>query len=136
VSGITFPVTVLAGKTKTFTVTFAPQATGLSTGQVSFVSDATNSPTVETFSGTGTQAAQHSVNLTWDASTSQVIGYYIYRSTTSGSYGSPLNATPQAALTFDDDTVVSGTTYFYVVTAVDSDSQQSVHSNEVRAVIP
>jgi hypothetical protein len=136
VSGITFPVTVLAGKTKTFTVTFAPQTTGLSTGQVSFVSDATNSPTVETFSGTGTQAAQHSVTLTWDASTSQVVGYYIYRRTTSGSYGSPLNGTPQSGLTFVDNTVANGTTYFYVVTAVDSNSQESVHSNEVTAVIP
>jgi fibronectin type 3 domain-containing protein len=136
VSGITFPVTILAGKTKTFTVTFAPQTTGTSNGQVSFVSDATNSPTVETFTGTGSQASQHSVTLTWDASTSPVVGYYIYRRTSSGSYGAPLNPTPQAALTFDDDTVANATTYFYEVRAVDSDSQLSVPSNEVTAVIP
>lgn len=136
VSGITFPATISAGKTKTFTVTFAPQTTGTSTGQVSFVSDATNSPTVETFSGTGTQASQHSVTLNWNASISPVVGYYIYRSTTSGSYGSPLNGSPQSALTFVDSTVANTTTYFYVVTAVDSNSQQSIHSNEVTAVIP
>jgi Abnormal spindle-like microcephaly-assoc'd, ASPM-SPD-2-Hydin len=136
VSGITFPVTVLAGKSKTFTVTFAPQTTGTSAGQVSFVSDATNSPTAETFTGTGTQAAQHSVSLTWNASTSQVIGYYIYRSTTPGSYGAPLNGTPQSGLTYTDSTVSNGTTYFYVVTAVDSHSQQSAYSNEATAIIP
>lgn len=136
VSGITFPVTILAGKTKTFTVTFAPQTSGTSTGQVAFVSDATNSPTVETISGTGTQAAQHSVTLTWNASPSSVIGYYIYRTTTSGSYGSPLNGTPQSALTFVDNTVTNATTYFYVVTGVDSNSQQSMASNEVTVVIP
>lgn len=136
VSGITFPVTILAGKAKTFTVTFAPQTSETSAGQVSFVSDATNSPTVETFSGTGTQTAQHSVTLTWNASPSPVIGYYIYRSTTSGSYGSRLNGTPQSALTFDDNTVANATTYFYVVTGVDSNSQQSMASNEVTVVIP
>jgi hypothetical protein len=136
VSGITFPVTILAGKSRTFTVTFAPQTVGTSNGQVSFVSDATNSPTVETFTGTGTQSVQHSVALSWDASASQVIGYYIYRSTTPGSYGAPLNGAPQPGLTYTDSTVASGITYYYVVTAVDSDSQQSVHSNEVSAVIP
>ncbi|HZQ66938.1 MAG TPA: choice-of-anchor D domain-containing protein [Terriglobales bacterium] len=135
-SGITFPVTVNAGSSRSFTVTFNPQAAGTSSGQVSFVSDATNSPTQVTLSGTGAQPVQHSVDLSWNPSTSQIIGYYIYRSNSSGSYGAPLNSTPQAGLSFTDSSVQSGSTYYYVVTAVDTNSQQSIHSNEAVAVIP
>lgn len=136
VSGISFPVTILAGKSKNFTVTFAPQTAGTSNGQISFVSDATNSPTVQNLTGNGTQPVQHSVTLTWNASTSPVVGYYIYRRTSSGSYGAPLNATPQPGLTFDDDTVSNGTTYFYEVTAINASSEESLPSNEATAVIP
>src|ERR1051326_8942715 len=71
VSGITFPTTVKAGTSKTFTVTFAPQAAGSASGNLSLTSDAANSPSKATFSGTGVQVAQqHVVNLNWSASTS------------------------------------------------------------------
>ncbi len=96
-SGITFPHTVKAGNSTSFTVTFDPQVAGVVSGQVSFVSDATNSPTVVTLSGTGAQPVQHSVSLAWNPSLSQIVGYYVYRSTTSGSYGAPLNSIPQAS---------------------------------------
>ena len=135
VSGITFPVTITSGQSVNYTVTFAPQAAGLSSGGISFVSNASNSPTTQSFTGTGVQV-QHSASLSWHASTSQVVGYNIYRSTQSGSYTAPLNPSPQPALTFTDTTVSSGVTYFYVATAVDSNSQESVASNEVTAVIP
>jgi fibronectin type 3 domain-containing protein len=117
-------------------VNFAPQAAGLATGGVSFVSNASNSPTNQSFTGTGVQPVQHTVSLTWNASQSQVVGYYIYRSTQSGSYTTPLNNTPQTTLTYIDSTVQSAQTYYYVVTAVDSNSQQSVYSNESKAIIP
>jgi hypothetical protein len=135
-SGITFPHTVKAGSSTSFTVTFDPQATGAASGQVSFLSNATNSPTVITLSGTGAQPAQHSVSLAWNASLSQIVGYYVYRTTTSGSYGQPLNSTPQAGLTYNDFAVQSGQTYYYVITAVDSSSKQSAFSNEAVAVVP
>lgn len=135
-SGITFPVTVQAGKSVSFMVTFAPQTTGTANGSVSFVSDASNSPTNVTLTGNGTQPASHSVSLSWNASTSLVSGYNIYRRVQSGSYGAPLNVTPQPGLTFTDNNVNNGTTYFYVVTAVDSSSRESINSNEAMAVIP
>jgi hypothetical protein len=52
-SGISFPVTIPAGQNVPFTVTFAPQTTGAVKGTVSFVSNASNSPTNETLGGTG-----------------------------------------------------------------------------------
>ena len=84
VSGITFPVTVPAGQSVPFTVTFEPQTSGTSTGSVTFYSNATNTPSVETLTGTGTEATQHSVNLPWNPSTSQVGGYNLYRARNPG----------------------------------------------------
>src|SRR5712692_11564089 len=73
-SGIAFPVTVAAGQSRSFIVTFAPQITGRSSGSISFFSDASNSPITEALMGTGIQPMQHHVSLSWTASTSPVIG--------------------------------------------------------------
>ena len=43
---------------------------------------------------------------------------------------------PANLVTFSDVTTQPGTTYYYVVTAVDSSANESSYSNEVQAVIP
>jgi hypothetical protein len=142
VSGVTFPVTLAAGQSIPFTVTFAPQTVGSAPGSISFVSNASNSPTSETFSGAGTQtqtqttppAGAHSVDLAWDASNSQVVGYYVYRGS-SGNY-SRLNSSPQASTSYTDSTVQAGSTYFYVTTAVNANGEESAYSNQATATIP
>ncbi len=100
VSGITFPVTLKAGQSASFTVTFAPQASGSASGGISFLSNAANSPTTETFTGTGSQSSgppPHSVSMSWSPSPSTVIGYNVYRGTTSGGpYPSKLTSSPQS----------------------------------------
>jgi fibronectin type 3 domain-containing protein len=88
-------------------------------------------------SGTGTQQpVQHSVSLTWTASTSSVIGYNTYRGTVSGGPYTKLTGSPNSATSYTDSTVQSGTTYFYTVTSVDSNNVESAYSSEVSAVIP
>jgi hypothetical protein len=137
-SGITFPVTVPAGQNVPFTVTFAPQAAGSTPGSVAFDSNATNAPTTETLAGTGTQQqqSQHSVALNWDPSTSQVLGYNVYRRIgSSGSYAK-LNSSVSAATTYTDSSVQSGQTYDYVTTAVDPNNMESAYSNQATAAIP
>jgi hypothetical protein len=137
-SGITFPVTVPAGQNVPFTVTFAPQAAGSTPGSVVFDSNATNSPSTETLAGTGTQQqqSQHSVALTWDPSTSQVVGYNVYRRNGStGSYAK-LNPSVSTTTSYTDSSVQSGQTYDYVTTAVDSNNVESVYSNQATAAIP
>jgi len=137
VSGITFPVVVSAGQSLLFTVTFAPQVAGNSTGSVNFISDASNSPTTETWTGTGVQGAQHTVNLSWTASDSNVVGYNVYRGTQAGGpYNTRLTGSPIAATSYTDSSVQSGATYYYVATAVDGSGQESIYSNEAPAVVP
>lgn len=136
VSGITFPVTIPSGQSIPFTVTFTPQAAGSAPGSITFDSDATNSTAAETLSGSGMQASQHSVALTWNASSSQVIGYNIYRRLGStGSYAR-LNPSITTVTSYTDTAVQSGQTYDYVTTAVDASNVESAYSNEATASIP
>ena len=72
-----------------------------------------------------------SVSLTWMASPSTTVGYNVYRGTTSGGPYAPIGSA--ATTSFTDTTVTSGTTYYYVVTAVGPNSLESVFSNEVYA---
>lgn len=134
-SGVTFPLSVPAGQSIPFTVTFTPQAAGSSAGNISFVSNASNSPGTETLSGSGLQPV-HSVALAWVASPSTVVGYNIYRGGQTGGPYTLLNASLQPGLTYSDNNVQAGVTYFYVVTAVDANSVESTFSNETAAVVP
>jgi Abnormal spindle-like microcephaly-assoc'd, ASPM-SPD-2-Hydin len=133
--GITFPVSVPAGHSVPFTVTFAPQASGSAAGTVSFLSNATNSSVVQQWIGSGVQTGQHQVALTWNPDTSSVQGYYVYRGAQTGGPYSRISAL-QAGTAFNDSAVSSGQTYFYVVTALGTNSIESVYSNEAIANIP
>ena len=137
VSGINFPVALTAGQSVDYTVSFSPQVSGAVSGSISFVSDASNSPTMQTLTGTGTQSVARGVDLSWDPSPSSVIGYNIYRGTAPGGpYPLKLNSSPQPGTSFSDNTVLSGTTYYYVATSVDTNSVESSHSNQLTMVIP
>jgi hypothetical protein len=135
-SGITFPVTVPAGQSVPFTVTFAPQTTGITPGSITFDSNAISSPTMETLTGTGTQQSLHSVALSWNPSTSQVVGYNVYRRIASGGAYAKVNTSVDASTSYTDNSVQSGQTYDYVTTAVDSRNAESGYSNQATAVIP
>jgi Abnormal spindle-like microcephaly-assoc'd, ASPM-SPD-2-Hydin/HYDIN/CFA65/VesB-like, Ig-like domain len=134
--GISLPATLAAGQSVPFTVTFSPQTSGSASASLSFVSNATNSPVTESLSGSGVAPTQHSVNLSWGASSSlNVQGYNVYRAAISGGpYAAVVSA--NSGTTFVDGSVQSGQTYYYVVTAVDTSGTESVYSNQVQAVIP
>jgi hypothetical protein len=134
-AGITFPVTVPAGQSVPFTVTFAPQASGNVPGTVSFLSNAINSSVVQQWTGSGVQAGQHQVALTWNPSTSSVQGYYVYRGGQTGGPYTRISAL-QAGTGFNDSAVSSGQTYYYVVTALGTNSLESGYSNEAVGNVP
>src|SRR5262249_11469038 len=104
-TGPALPLTIAAGQTATFTLTFTPQATGSASAMASFVTNAAGSPLTENLTGTGTAAPQHHVDLSW-SSTSTVTGYNIYRSTTSGSGYVKLNSSLNVTTAYTDNSVV------------------------------
>jgi len=99
-----------------------------------------------TVTGNGGGVQQHTtVNLTvtalvalsWTASTSPgVIGYNAYRSTTSGGPYTKLNSSLISTTSYVDLAVQDGYTYYYVTTAVNSQGQESVYSNQAVATVP
>lgn len=135
-SGANVPVTLNPSQTLTFGVIFDPSSAGGANGSVIVTSNASGSPKTIALSGTGVQATQHSVSLNWNASTSTVSGYNVYRSTTNGSGYVKVNSSLVAGLSYSDTSVQSGTTYYYVTTAIDSTGTESSYSNQVQAVIP
>ena len=135
-SGVSGGQIVAPGATATLNITFAPAAILPVAGSATVTSNATNSPATISLTGTGIAALVHSAVLGWTASTSTVSGYNVYRGTVSGGPYTKINSAPATTTTNTDSTVLSGLTYFYVVTAVDSTNVESAYSNEVSATIP
>jgi hypothetical protein len=86
---------------------------------------------------TDTPPAGHSVMLSWNGSTSaNVVGYNVYRATTSSGPFTKVNSSVVATINYNDSMVQNGVTYFYVVTAVNNASLESSFSNVATAVVP
>jgi hypothetical protein len=132
-SGVSNGTVLTPGQSVTLTVTFAPTSAGAVSGaNISIASNATNSPSTVSLSGTGA----HVVVLQWDASATSGVTYNVFRGTTSGGESTtPLNTSPITSLSYDDTNVTSGITYYYTVEAVDS-AGSSAPSNESVANIP
>jgi hypothetical protein len=77
-------------------------------------------------------AAVKSVSLRWDSGPADVAGYNVYRTTVSGGGYVKLNAGLLSQPLFSETMLAAGTTYFYVVTAVDAQGRESDFSDEVR----
>ena len=132
IGGLSLPLVLDAGESVNVNIVFTPTSSGTVTGGISFVSDAGNSPVLESLSGTGV----HVVDLTWQASTSSVEGYYVYRGTVSGGPYTQVSASLVNPTAYSDLSVTAGQTYYYVVTAVASGNEQSAYSNEASATVP
>lgn len=91
---------------------------------------------VETAALGGT-CVTHTVTLNWTASTSSNIsGYNVYRSTTTGGPYAKVNSSLVSATTYTDSYRTPGQTYYYVATAVDINNNESVFSNQAQAAVP
>jgi len=134
-SGASFPFTIAAGQSVSFNVAFTPQSSGTISGSLSFASNASSSGTLESLTGIGT-ATQYSVNLSWNPS-SDVMGYNVYRSTAANGKYSKINSSVNPNTAYTDSTVVSGQTYYYAATSVNSSGQESSLSTPpVGAAVP
>ena len=93
-----------------------------------------NPPTTTPPSSTSAPAPL--IGLSWNASTSSVVGYHVYRSATSGGPYTRISGSVISSLGYHDGEVVSGSRYYYVVTALDSAGTESAFSNEASASVP
>lgn len=76
--------------------------------------------------GVSADVTSNSVSLNWQAnSESDLAGYNVYRSNQSGGTYTKLNTALVATSAFLDDSVAAATTYYYKVTAVDIDGNES-----------
>jgi len=127
-------MTLAPNQSETVTVSFNPKSKGSLAGTLTISS---NAPTVKvSLAGAALQGGNHSVGLTWTASTSPVIGYFIYRRTGATGTFSRLASNIDSSTNFTDSNVVDGATYDYVVTAVSAENLESAFSVEVSVTVP
>ena len=81
--------------------------------------------------------SQHSVDLSWAASTSpNVSGYNVYRAASNGWCGSfsKINSALLVTTSYTDSAVTNGASYCYAATAVNTSQEESGYSNIVSNV--
>lgn len=133
ISGASFPLTLALGQSTEFKVVFSPTQSGAATAEVTVTSNASDATATVSATGSGVEP-KYSVSLSWNASSSSVVGYNVYRGTAKGSYAK-VNPSLDRNTTYTDTTVSSGT-YYYAATAVNSSGQESGYSSPIEVVIP
>ena len=135
-SGFSLPLTIAAGQTVPFTVSFDPQTSGAVSAKLSFITTPMSAAT-ESLTGSGVATTnQHSVSLTWTDGSSGISGYNVYRSSVSGGPYTKINSALDPTTAYTDSAVSAGQTYFYVTTAVNTSGVESKYSNQVLALVP
>jgi fibronectin type 3 domain-containing protein len=85
--------------------------------------------------GTGAAPPPHSVDLSWNGS-STVVGYNVYRGSQSGGPYTKINSALNAGTTYTDNSVQAGQIYYYATTAVDASGAESSYSNQIQVSVP
>jgi hypothetical protein len=130
-TAVTWSVTKGTGTITESGLYTAPQALETDIAVATSQADSTKSA-----SATITVVAPHAVALSWSPSSSDDISYYkVYRGTVSGGPYSLLT-NDVSSTSYTDPSVQSGSTFYYVTTAVDSTGEEGAYSNQAQAVIP
>ena len=130
---VTFGGTAASNVTVTSSTSITATAPAHAAGAVNVVvSDSNGSATLTS----GFTYIQNKAILSWNPSSSaNIVSYNVYRSTVSGGYYGLVGSTAGSA-SYTDATVEPATTYYYVVTAVNNEGEQSGYSNQVAAAVP
>jgi hypothetical protein len=134
VEPLSYPYSLAGGGSVDVEVSFTPTRMGQAGPQSLTIAYPGGSLVVQLY-GTG----MHEVMLNWDASTTSDVTYSVYRGTTTGGPYTQINGHPDENLGWIDrmaSTAQAGTTYFYVVAAVDGAGLASVYSNQVEVTVP
>jgi len=125
-----------SSNTRSATLAGTPTAAATYTFSISVTGHGGHTSTVAYTLTIQTPPVEHVVDLTWTENGGNVIGYNVFRATTHGGPYTQINASLVAATMYADNTVLDGTTYYYVTTAVDPAGEQSAYSNEAEAQVP
>jgi hypothetical protein len=135
-SGIPSGTILNPGQSATLSITFTPASTGTQSGSVTVTSNAQNSSITVGLQASGLPAGDHLAALSWVSGGGSPVGYFVYRSATSGGPYTRLNAAVDSNTSYTDSAVSAGQSFYYVVTAVGANNAESPYSNEVSATIP
>ncbi len=133
--GLKLPRTIPAGKSVPVTIRFTPNSSGTDPAKVGFISNAADSPALAEVTGTGVAKGAYSVSLSWNG-VEKAVGYNVFRGTAKSGPFDEINTALDSSTDYTDSTVVAGSTYYYVTTAVNSEGKQSGYSNVTEAIIP
>jgi fibronectin type 3 domain-containing protein len=78
----------------------------------------------------------HAATLTWNASTTPVLGYHVYRATDPNVQPGLVAVTKPDVTQYVDRSVQPGRTYYYSVKSVGANGAESASSEKVSATIP
>jgi hypothetical protein len=134
-NGIGAGVTLDPGQFVTLAVIFNPSGSGKANGFVSLTSSTSSSTVTLSLSGNGV-VASHSAALGWNASTSAVVGYNIYRNSVLDVSWTRLNSSPVITTSYTDWDVQSGEFYLYSVKSVNAANIESAFSEVTAATVP
>jgi len=96
--------------------------------------DKKNPPPAAPTGLTATPVSSSQINLTWNPNTEDDLDHYnVYRSGTSGGPYTQIGSAPKTDPLYSDAGLAAGTTYYYVVTAVDTAGKESDNSNQTLA---
>ena len=142
-SGLSKGVSLAPDQQLQFQVWFHPAAAGSAAQTLTINSSSLPAPVKIAFSGSAANSATeptarpaHSVTLNWEPGPSSIEGYYVYRSDVSGGPYQRISSALVTSPTYTDTTVQGGGHYFYVVTSVKKNGEESPYSNEVDVTIP
>jgi Abnormal spindle-like microcephaly-assoc'd, ASPM-SPD-2-Hydin len=120
----------------TVSVNFQPAALGNASGTLLIASDASNSTLQVGLSGNGVSTSgNHQVDLSWQPSSSSVVGYLVFRGLTANSL-SQLSPSVDTSTSYTDLSVSAGQTYVYAVKSVAAGNMTSAFSNSVTVTVP
>lgn len=129
-------VILAPNQTLTISVSFQPKASGSTAGNLMVSSNASNSSLQISLSGDGVATGgSHSVTLNWRASSSVVVGYFVFRGLSAGNL-TQLNAIALPSTSYVDKNVAGGNTYVYAVKSMDASNVLSNFSSTVTVKIP
>jgi len=124
------------GQTVSLEVSFAPGGTGERRGTLSIFHEDSITPLHVPLSGVGVQASQSAIRLKWEHLSAGPQGYLVYRSSEPGGPYTRISTGAVDASEYADTGLPVGHTYYYVVSALDADNQESEFSEPIVATVP